>query len=81
MVTKSQNKLSYDEADSKIAAFDEWLEMQSQPVKDKVNSHISLLTKAIPMIGEKSAKILLIEVYLLTRRRIHIENKYGEKEK
>lgn len=80
MVTKSQNKLSYDDADSKIAAFDEWLEGQPQPVQDTVNQDIALLTKAIPNFGEKSAKTLLIEVYLVTRRHIHIENKYGEKE-
>lgn len=77
MVTKTQNKLSYDAADAEIAAFDEWLECQSQPVKDTVNNHMALLTKAIPNMGEKSTKILLIEVYLLARRQIHIEKKYG----
>lgn len=80
MVTKSQNKLSYDEADSKIAAFDEWLAGQAQPVKDKVYDHMALLKKAVPNMGEKSAKIVLIEVYLLARRHIHIEKKYGELE-
>lgn len=64
MVTKSQNMLNYDEADAKIAAFDEWLELQIQPVKDTVEHHIYLLTKAIPNFGEKSAKILLSGVYL-----------------
>ena len=80
MVTKSQNKLSYDEADSKIAAFDEWLAGQAQPVKDTVSQHIDALKKAVPNMGEKSAKIVLIEVYLLARRHIHIEKKYGELE-
>lgn len=80
MLTKPQNTLNYEEDDSKIAAFDEWLIGQSQPVQDKVYQHIVLLTKAIPTMGEKSAKLLLIEVYLVTRRHIHIENKYGEKE-
>lgn len=80
MVTKSQNKLSYDEADSKIAAFDEWLAGQAQPVKDTVSQHIDALTKVVPNMGEKSAKIVLIEVYILARRCIHIEKKYGELE-
>lgn len=80
MLTKPQNKLTYDEVDSKIAAFDEWLEAQSKPVQDTVYRHLATLTNAIPNFGEKSAKLLLIEVYLLTRRHIHIENKYGEKE-
>ena len=81
MVTKTQNKLNYDDADSKIAAFDEWLEGQESPVKDTVYKHIAALTKAIPNLGEKSAKILLSEVYLLARRQIQIEKKYGEREK
>ena len=80
MTTQSQNKLNYEEVDGKIAAFDEWLEGQSQPTKDTVNQHIAILTKVIPNFGEKSAKVLLAEVYLVTRRHIHIENKYGEKE-
>lgn len=80
MVTKSQNKLNYDEADSKIAAFDEWLAEQSQPIQDAVWQHIALLVKAIPTMGEKSAKLLLAEVYILARRHIHIEKKYGERE-
>ena len=80
MVTQSRNKLNYDDADAKIAAFDEWLELQIQPVKDTVEHHIYLLTKAIPNFGEKSAKILLSEVYLVARRQIQIENKYGERE-
>jgi len=81
MVTKTQNKLNYDDADSKIAAFDEWLKKQESPVKDTVYKHIAALTKAIPNLGEKSAKILLSEVYLLARRQIQIEKKYGEREK
>ena len=81
MVTQSQNKLNYDDADAKIAAFDEWLELQIQRVKDTVEHHIYLLTKAIPNFGEKSAKILLSEVYLVARRQIQIEKKYGEREK
>jgi len=79
MVTQSQNKLSYDAADAKIAAFDEWLEEQSKAVRDKVQLHISELVKDIPNMGEKSAKVLLAEVYLVARRHIHIEKKYGEK--
>jgi len=81
MVTKSQNLLSYDEADAKIAAFDEWLGNQSEAVKDTVNLHITALVKAIPNFGEKSAKVLLAEVYMVARRHIHIENKYGVREK
>ena len=81
MVTQSRNKLNYDDADAKIAAFDEWLELQIQPVKDTVNQHIAILVKAIPNFGEKSAKILLSEVYLVARRHIQIEKKYGEREK
>lgn len=77
MVTKSQNKLGYDAVDSKVAAFDEWLEMQSQPVRDTVQSHIAALVKAVPTMGDKSAKLLLSEVYLVARRHIHIESKYG----
>ena len=80
MVTKSQNKIGYEEADSKIAAFDEWLAGQAQPVKDTVSQHIGALTKAVPTMGEKSAKLLLVEVYLVARRHIHIEKKYGERE-
>ena len=79
MVTKSQNKLNYEEVDNRVAAFDEWLAGQEQPVKDTVSQHIDALKKAVPNMGEKSAKIVLIEVYLLARRHIHIENKYGEK--
>ena len=56
--------LNTQEVDSKIEAFDEWLDTQSQPVKDKVRSHIDLLTEAIPHLGDKSAKILLAGVYL-----------------
>lgn len=79
MVTKSQNKLSYEEVDNRTAAFDEWLETQNEPVQDTVYKHIAALTNALPNFGEKSAKLLLAEVYLVTRRHIHIENKYGEK--
>lgn len=67
MVTKSQNKLNYDEADAKIAAFDEWLAEQTEAVQEKVRGHIAILTKAIPNAGEKSAKILLSGVYLRVR--------------
>ncbi len=81
MVTQSRSKLNYDDADAKIAAFDEWLEGQTEAVKDTVNIHIAKLVKAIPNFGEKSAKILLSEVYLVARRHIHIEKKYGEREK
>jgi len=80
MVTQSQNKLSYDAADAKIAAFDEWLEEQGEAVRDKVRCHIEWLMEAIPNLGDKSAKILLSEVYLEARRHIHIEKKYGERE-
>lgn len=80
MTTQSQNKLNYEEVDNRIAAFDEWLAEQSQPVKDTVSQHIGALIKAVPTMGEKSAKIVLIEVYLLARRHIHIEKKYGERE-
>lgn len=81
MTTQSQNKLNYEEVDNRIAAFDEWLAEQSQPVKDTVSQHIDALTKAIPTMGEKSAKLLLAEVYLVARRHIHIEKKYGGREK
>lgn len=80
MVTKSQNKLSYEEVDVRIAAFDEWLAGQEQPVKNTVSQHIGALINAVPTMGEKSAKLLLAEVYLLARRHIHIEKKYGERE-
>lgn len=80
MTTQSQGKLNYDDADIKTAAFDEWLAKQAQPVKNTVNQHIALLTKAIPHMGEKSAKLLLVEVYLITRQHIHIENKRIENE-
>lgn len=81
MVTKSQNKLSYEEVDNRVTAFDEWLAGQEQPVKDTVCRHVAILVKAIPTMGEKSAKLLLAEVYLVARRHIHIEKKYGEREK
>lgn len=80
MLTKSQNKLNYEEVDNRVAAFDEWLAGQEQPVKDTVSQHIDALIKAVPTMGEKSAKLLLAEVYILACRHIHIENKYGEKE-
>jgi hypothetical protein len=81
MTTKSQNKLNYEEVDVRVTAFDEWLAGQEQPVKDTVCQHIGALTNAVPTMGEKSAKLLLAEVYLLARRHIHIEKKYGEREK
>ena len=80
MATKPLEGITYSEADTKIAAFDEWLETQSEPVKAKVYLHIGALNESIPNMGEKSAKILLIEIYMLARRRIHIEKKYGELE-
>ena len=80
-MTTPKTQFTYNKADSMIAAFDEWLETQSETIKSKVYAHIGLLNKAIPTMGEKSAKLLLIEVYLLARRQIHIENKYGEREK
>jgi len=80
MVIKPKNGIGYEEVDCKVSAFDEWLEEQPEPVKQKVYAHISLLKKAVPTMGEKSAKLLLIEVYLLTRRKIQIEQKYGELE-
>lgn len=80
MTIQSQNKLSYEEADNNVLAFDEWLEAQSEPVQDTVYQHIAALTNALPNFGEKSAKLLLAEVYILARRHIHIENKYGGKE-
>jgi hypothetical protein len=81
MTTQSQNKLSYEEVDNRVAAFDEWLAGQEQPVKDTVFQHIGALIKAVPTMGEKSAKLLLAEVYLVARRHIHIEKKYGGREK
>lgn len=77
MLTKPQNALSYDEVDCKVSAFDEWLEAQSEPVKETVACHIGLLKEAMPNFCDKSAKLLLAEVYLVARRHIHIENKYG----
>lgn len=56
--------LNNEQVDSKIAAFDEWLEGQSEPVRDTVRNHITLLTKAVATMGVKSAKILLSGVYL-----------------
>ena len=76
-----KTQFTYNKSDSMIAAFDEWLELQSEAVRDTVHIHIAKLVKAIPNLGDKSAKILLSEVYLVARRHIHIENKYGEREK
>jgi len=75
-----KTQFTYNKADSMISAFDEWLEGQSEAIKDTVQIHIAALVKAIPNLGDKSAKILLSEVYLEARRHIHIEKKYGEKE-
>jgi uncharacterized iron-regulated protein len=75
-----KTQFTYKVADSKITAFDEWLAEQNEAVKDTVQIHIAALVKAIPNLGDKSAKILLSEVYLEARRHIHIEKKYGEKE-
>ena len=80
MVTKPKFTMTYDDVDTKVFAFDEWLEEQPKAVHETVKSHISILIKAIPTMGEKSAKLLLSEVYLLTRRKIQIEKKYGELE-
>lgn len=79
-MTTPKSQFTYNKADSMIAAFDEWLELQSEAVRDTVHSHIAKLTKAIPNLGDKSAKILLSEVYLEARRHIHIEKKYGERQ-
>lgn len=79
-MTTPKTQFTYNKADSMIAAFDEWLEGQPKPVQDTVNGHITKLTKAIPNLGDKSAKILLSEVYLEARRHIHIEKKYGERQ-
>jgi hypothetical protein len=59
--------LNNQEVDSKIEAFDEWLEMQNQLVQDKVRCHIEWLVEAIPHLGDKSAKVLLAGVYLRVR--------------
>ncbi len=61
------DKLNYQEVDSKIAAFDEWLETQSEAVQHKVRCHIAWLVEAIPNLGDKSAKVLLSGVYLRVR--------------
>jgi hypothetical protein len=54
---------------------------QNEDVKDTVQIHIAALVKAIQNLGDKSAKILLSEVYLEARRHIHIEKKYGKRQK
>ena len=66
-MTTPKSQFTYKKADGMIAAFDEWLEEQTQPVRDTVRNHIALLTKSIPNIGEKSTKILLAGVYLRVR--------------
>jgi len=82
MVTQPhKTQFTYNKADNTIAAFDEWLAEQNEAVRDTVQIHIAALVKAIPNLGDKSAKILLSEVYLEARRHIHIEKKYGEREK
>ena len=79
-MTTPKTQFTYNKADSMIAAFDEWLEGQAKPVQVLVDLHIANLVRAIPNLGEKSAKILLSEVYLVARQQIQIEKKYGERE-
>ena len=59
--------LTIYEVDSKIEAFDEWLDTQSEAVQDKVRCHIEWLVESIPHLGDKSAKVLLAGVYLRVR--------------
>jgi hypothetical protein len=60
--------ISNNEVDTRNKSFDEWLETQGDEVKEKVRSHIAALTNGLPNIGEKSAKVLLSEVYLRVRK-------------
>ncbi len=72
-----KTRLNIEQVDAEIAAFDEWLEEQSEPVRDKVRDHLAALTEAIPNLGEKSAKILLAEVYLRVRKVIRLPGPVG----
>lgn len=66
--------MPHEVARRKVEAFDNWMSTQPRNVQDVVLVHLDVL---IDIMGPDSAKLLLGEIYLATRRLIHIENKYG----
>ena len=66
--------MPHDVAHRKVEAFDNWMRTQPKDIQDVVFVHLDSLKD---VMGPDSAKLLLGEIYLATRRLIHIENKYG----